>query len=156
MKTIVRYTLAVLAAALSFSWALRAECRDQDWRERMRAEKIAFLTAEMELTPAEAEKFWPLYNQADEERGKAFGAVMKAYRELEEAKEANRSAREQEALLEAYLKADRATKDIESKYVEKYKKVLPVEKIVRLYLGEEKFRRQQIHRLHEAPENKKP
>ena len=32
---------------------------------------------------------------------------------------------------------------------DRFMKVLPVEKVAKLYLAEEKFRRQQIHKLHE-------
>ena len=31
---------------------------------------------------------------------------------------------------------------------DKFRKVLPVEKVAKLYIGEERFRRQQIHKLH--------
>ena len=31
-------------------------------REKLKAYKTAFITEKLELTPAEAEKFWPVYN----------------------------------------------------------------------------------------------
>ncbi|PHQ28959.1 hypothetical protein [Leeuwenhoekiella nanhaiensis] len=33
--------------------------------ERIKALKVPFITEELELTPAEAEKFWPIYNSYD-------------------------------------------------------------------------------------------
>lgn len=43
-------------------------------REAVQAQKIAFITQEVGLTPAEAEKFWPLYNEMDR---KVVGIVRK-------------------------------------------------------------------------------
>ena len=34
--------------------------------EKLTAYKIAFFTKNLNLTPAEAEKFWPIYNQLEE------------------------------------------------------------------------------------------
>ena len=34
----------------------------QEMREMIQAKKIAFFTEYLDLTPSEAEKFWPLYN----------------------------------------------------------------------------------------------
>ena len=44
----------------------------QDW-DKFRAEKISFLTEKLELTPEEAQKFWPVYNLFEKERGELFG-----------------------------------------------------------------------------------
>ena len=33
---------------------------DNGWRERVRAEKVAFLTDEIDLTESEAQVFWPI------------------------------------------------------------------------------------------------
>ena len=38
--------------------------------------------------------------------------------------------------------------EIDKKYSEKYREILPGQKVAKLYLGEEKFRREQIHRWH--------
>lgn len=39
-------------------------------QQRVRAMKIAFITDRMRLTPEEAQKFWPIYNQYDAELSK--------------------------------------------------------------------------------------
>jgi hypothetical protein len=35
--------------------------------EKIQTLKIAFITQKLQLTPDEAEKFWPIYNQYDNE-----------------------------------------------------------------------------------------
>ncbi len=39
--------------------------QNQDKHERIKALKVSFITEELELTPKEAEKFWPIYNSYD-------------------------------------------------------------------------------------------
>lgn len=55
--------LSFTAVTLLFSIvALAQESRAQRF-ERIEAEKIAFITKELNLTPSEAQKFFPVYNQ---------------------------------------------------------------------------------------------
>ena len=123
------------------------------WMDKMKSDKIAFLSSEMGLTPNEAEKFWPIYNQAEKEKESTMGEVMKAYMELERAVDAKKSDKELTSLMEKYLKAQKTSNEVDSKYVEKYKKVIPSEKIAKLFVAEEKFRRNQIMRLHRGNGN---
>ena len=37
-------------------------------KEQIKALKVAFLTTELDLTPNEAEKFWPIYNTYDDQQ----------------------------------------------------------------------------------------
>ena len=111
------------------------------------SEKIAFITNAVGLTPEEAQTFWPVYNQLWEERGEAQFAVMKAYKALAEAVDGNRT-KEVPGLLDTYLSAIKAKDRLDNSCAEKYRKVLPDEKVAKLYVAEERFRRQQIHKLH--------
>jgi DNA replication initiation complex subunit (GINS family) len=120
-----------------------------DWKEKMMSEKVAFLTLEMNLTPEEAQVFWPVYNQINGEKDEAIHNVFKAYKALDEAIKTERSEKEISRLLDAYLSAKAAQSEFEKKADEQFRKVLPVSKVAKLYLGEEKFRRQHIRKLHE-------
>lgn len=150
MKQIIR-NLALAAVSLLAMATLAAAQRPQGgnrWMERMRSERIAFLTAETGMTPAEAEKFWPLYNEAEKTRMEAFGKSMQAYGELEKAVDDGKPAKEIEQLLNTYLNAQKVAQDVDSNYAKKYLKVLSAEKVAKLFVAEEKFRRNQIGRLH--------
>ena len=119
-----------------------------DWKQRIMSEKIAFLTMEMGITPAEAQAFWPVYNQVDKERDEAMLKVFQSFKALEDAVSAGKSEKEVSKLLDTYLDALEQPGKIETQASEKYEKVLSVEKLAKLYVGEEKFRRQQVRRLH--------
>jgi hypothetical protein len=56
----------ILAAMLIFSTAIISAQNPN--RERLDSYKIAFFTQRLNLTPSEAEKFWPLYNQYQEKK----------------------------------------------------------------------------------------
>lgn len=120
-----------------------------DWKEKMMSERIAFLTLEMNLTPEEAQVFWPVYNQINGEKDEAIHNVFKAYKALDEAIKTEKSEKEISKLLDSYLSAKAAQSEFEKKADEQFRKVLPVSKVAKLYLGEEKFRRQHIRKLHE-------
>ena len=56
------FHLIALALFLPIATAVAQESRAERF-ERIEAEKIAFITKELNLTPSEAQKFFPVYNQ---------------------------------------------------------------------------------------------
>lgn len=155
MKTIRLYTMALtliisIAAAVTVSG--RNDCQEE-WKQKMLSDKIAFLSAEISITPEEAQVFWPIYIQVDKERDEAMGAIFKAYRELNEGVKNGADEKEIEALLEKYLTAQDRQREIEKNVPKIYGKVLSMEKVAKIYLGEEKFRRHHIRKLHGGPKN---
>lgn len=146
MKTRISFALAAIAA-LCLSWNASAGILHGGDKDKFKSEKIAFITTELNLTPAEAEKFWPVYNQMTEEKQAALKTVMDAYKNLEDAVKNSASEEEISKLTKAYVDANNAFQSIDGKYLKDLDKVLPAEKVAKLYLSEERFRRQQIHRL---------
>jgi Spy/CpxP family protein refolding chaperone len=120
---------------------------DNGWRERVRSEKVAFLTQEIDLTESEAQVFWPIYNEIQKTQRESFEAVQKAYVAMEKGVQEKKSGKEMEKLVRAYIEAKEKNEGIETKYLNKLLKSLPAEKVARYYVAEEKFRHQQIGRL---------
>ena len=120
---------------------------DNGWRERVRSEKVAFLTQEIDLTESEAQVFWPIYNEIQKTQRESFEAVQKAYVAMERGVQEKKSGKEMEKLVRAYIEAKEKNEGIETKYLNKLLKSLPAEKVARYYVAEEKFRHQQIGRL---------
>ena len=112
------------------------------WQDKMKAERVAYLTDVMGITSSEAEKFWPVYNEMAAERKSSFET-------LNDAVKAGKPEAEISVLLNNYLKANAASRAVELKYVPRFNKILSVEKVAKLFVGEEEFRRQQIHRWKE-------
>ena len=115
--------------------------------EKMRAEMVAFFTAELDLTPAEAEKFWPVFNEAKDRQREHFQASHQAYKALCRGIKEGKTGAEIAALTDAYVQAQAASNQVFTDFLPKFRQVLPEEKVARIFMAEEKFRRQQIHRL---------
>ena len=120
---------------------------DNGWRERVRSEKVAFLTQEIDLTESEAQVFWPIYNEIQKAQRESFDAVRAAYEAMEKGVADKKTGKEMEKLVQAYIDAKDKSDGIETKYLNKLLKALPAEKVARYYVAEEKFRHQQIGRL---------
>lgn len=149
MRTLRILSQLVVATILISGAAINASAqKKEDWREKIMQEKIAFFTTEMNLTQEEAQNFWPVYNQFCKEEHEAQKLIMKTFKELNDAIESGKSEKEISACLNRYLKAREDKRDLNSVVANRFKKVLPDEKVARLYIAEEKFRRNQIRKLH--------
>ena len=154
-KILTIFAIIATMACMSVS-AQAHRGRGEEWKEKMMAEKVAFLTLEVGLTPEEAQAFWPVYNQIETEKDEAVSAMIKAYKEMRKAIEEKKGDKEISALLDKYLETQKKLNDIENGIAARYKTVLPVEKVAKLYVAEEEFRRQQIRRLHHGGDDGKP
>lgn len=149
MKNRLYLTIASTLALVWFT-CLSADAQprpQENWKEKMQSVKIAFLTNEIGLTPAEAQSFWPIYNSVNEELDKATYSTFSSYMELEKAINENKSDKEVSKCLERYLAALESQDEIRQESVDKYKKILPERKVAKIFVAEEKFRRQHIRML---------
>lgn len=150
----------------------RKECkRDRDeMMKKVKSAKIAFITENLNLSPDEAEVFWPVYNEMSNKREELIFNSFGPFPEKDEKKElTEEEAKEQMAQRfdneEALLKLKR-------EYHEKFLEILPATKVLMLYEVENRFRghlidnyrtdregRRQDNRPGEAPpcrENNRP
>ncbi len=122
--------------------------------QQMQSAKIAHFTTELALTPEEAQVFWPVYNQYCEElmslrkenRG-AFGKIC----ELMES--GSYTEEEMKEALHSYAESFKGEEDIQEKYLEEFIKILPIDKVAKIYLCEESFRHHMIDKFRN-PDNR--
>ena len=67
-----KYLLILIITLGSFS-LVKAQEDDPVKSERIQALKTAFITQKLKLTPAEAQKFWPVYGQYETDMKKILG-----------------------------------------------------------------------------------
>ena len=92
--------------------------------------------------------FWPVYNKINAEKKELNKAVRTSYKALIEALNSDVATdKEIDKLLDDYLAAKQANKEAGKDNVKEFRKVLSSKKVARLYVAEEKFRRNQIHRM---------
>lgn len=151
-RNIITSLISFLAAFCMTCISADAQPRPQEnWKEKIQSVKIAFLTNEIGLTPAEAQSFWPIYNSVNEELDKAMYSTITSYMELEKALNEDKSEKEISKCLERYLDAMASQDEIRAESVAKYKKILPDTKVAKVFVAEEKFRRQHIRMLQRGP-----
>lgn len=136
MKRLFILLLACLTLSLN---AQEKKENRQEQIEQIESQKIAFFTAELELTPEEAQLFWPVYNQNCKNSDKAHWATVKALKALKKAIKNEKSSEEIAECFEKYKKA----RDYEYKILSDmptYEGILSPEKAAKLYIAEDEFR----------------
>ena len=119
----------------------------QGARNRIQSEHIAYLTSELELTPTEAEKFWPIYNKAHQEQMENNQEYRQALKNLKQVLKDGKGESEVKAALEAYNKAKDGQRNVLADYQKDFIKIIGVVKTAKLYVAEDSFRTRQIHNL---------
>ena len=157
MKNIRLFTAVAAFAVIALTSSLSAQPqKKENWHEKMMAEKIAYITMELNLTPEEAQVFWPVYNQVGAEKMKVQKAVHEAYSALKKALEDEAASdKDVDKLLDEYLAAKQAQADSSKEDLAKFRKVLSGKKVAKLYIAEEKFRRDKIRDM-KAPHGHGP
>lgn len=129
------------------TWAQDSKEHEDRW-EKYRAEKVAFLTNKLDLSPHEAEIFWPVYNELD----KARSEVQRDRRELErQVRDATDQLSNKEAtkLTREYASNLEKEAALNTKYNEKLLEILPPQKVLLLYKAEGEFRMYMFRKFRE-------
>jgi hypothetical protein len=128
---------------------LHAQAQDhkssrQERYEKIQNYKISFLTGKLNLSPEQAQKFWPLYNQYEEQRNK----MRHQTRISREDKLATIPEQELREKLQERLTAQQAILDLEKQYMDRFLKVITARQLAMLYRGEEEFPRILLEKFH--------
>ncbi len=117
--------------------------QNRDKHENFRAYKIAYITQQLDLSPTEAEKFWPLYN----EFGKQFYQLKvidtrDIKRKIKESGGIDTlSEGEAHEYVSILLNAEEEIVKLKKKFYDRLKNVLSSNKILKLYSAENEFNR---------------
>jgi hypothetical protein len=132
------------AALLILTWGAARADEVKNYLDYQRAalarDRDATVAANLQLTPEEAEKFWPLYNEYAAERGKLSERTFQIIREYADAYNAGRVTDAESAKWtgEALtLEAERAR--LKAQYMAKFERILPGRKYARYYQIETKL-----------------
>ena len=126
-----------------------------DKKEKIEAIKIGYLTKQLELTAEEAKLFWPIYNQYDAEmeviRKNRLTELMSAKINFETMSDADVSK-----TIDNEFNSQQQELNIKKKYNEEFKKVLPVKKVAKFWVAEQKFKLYLLEQLKQQKENGMP
>ena len=103
-------------------------------QEKVKARKIAFITEKLQLTPEEAQLFWPLYNDYQKQRK----AINKTYKSKANF---NLLTDEEVALhVDRQLEKEEKMLTLKKGFVGELKTVFPIRKVAMLPRAEKKFK----------------
>jgi len=110
-------------------------------RKKIKALKIAHITEQLDLTEAEAQKFWPVYN-ANEEAEDKLRARSNEKRKGKNPEDLSES--EAKTLLLDMVSIERERVELRSIMLNNLLKILPAKKIIALLQAERSFKRKMI------------
>jgi len=119
-------------------------------KAKIESMKIGFITEKLQLTPEEAQVFWPVYNQYEAERKAIRESTLGKYKE-EGVKMEEMTDSQAEQLINDHIAFRSKEVELQKKYVAEFKKVLPVKKVAKLMTMEEQFKKQLLDKAHEMP-----
>lgn len=160
MKTAKRTfeKLVVLVLALSAITSVSAQHTREEFhkqKEKIEAHKVAFLTDRLDLSPGEAEKFWPVYNKHREK----IENERKQFREAHDYKPSDietMSDEEANTFLNDQIAHEQKMLNYREELIEALRNILPPQKILILNESEREFKVQLMKRVarHKNPPGK--
>ncbi len=118
---------------------------NEDPADKMKAQKVAFITAKLDLSSEESAKFWPVYNNYESElkviRKKRKSELMNAKINFDSMSDAQVSQ-----LIDDEFLYQQQELDLRKKYNELFKQVLPVKKVALLYKAELEWTKEVIQK----------
>jgi Spy/CpxP family protein refolding chaperone len=132
--------LFVLLLLASLAFGLNAQ-QNRPFREKIEAQKVAFITKELNLTVQESQKFWPIYNEYwDKMENLRDGDMLaRAGSELSDEK-----ARE---LINKFLDREENELKLKKQLYNDLRNVLPPTKIVKLHRAEMQFKQKLLEHI---------
>jgi vacuolar-type H+-ATPase subunit I/STV1 len=120
----------------------------QELGDRVRVLRAEVYARVLNLTPEEAEKFWPIFNEYAENK-ESLQKQLRSEGDLD-----GMSDQEVEDYVKKYFEVRQKEFDLEKDLVQKLRKVLPVRKIAKLPKAEREFRESLLKRLQELREKR--
>lgn len=135
MKALVKILVLCLLASSTAAQDDEDLPQNQDIkvRDKIEAARIAYITNQLELTPEEAEKFWPIYREFAQRRREIRREVREAGRNADPGKS-------DQEIVDQQFNARQKELDLEKDYSGRLLKVISAQKLRSLPQAERKFR----------------
>ncbi len=121
--------------------------------EKFKAMKISFMTEKLELTPLEAQRFWPIYNEFEKKR---FELNEKGHNLEKQIRDHYDSYSESDFRKLSYELVDQEVQEanLSKVYNDKFLQVLPAKKVVMIGQFENEFRFRMIREFRDKEQGK--
>ena len=141
--------LICMFIGLSFGHMLSAQ--NPEVRDKIEAARIALITKELNLTPEQAQKFWPIYNEFKAKRNE----IATSFRdERDQFDPASATEDERKQMVAKGLELKQQQLNLEKEYSGKLMDIITSRQVIQLRQTEEKFRRLIMERIQQNRDNR--
>ena len=117
--------------------------------EHLKAQKVAFLTEKIGLSIADAQTFWPVYNNYSKKKDSLSVARWGERNKLKNDYKKH-SDKEKEQSIDKQVQLKWEEEKLEYHYHEKFKRILTIDQVIKLYGAEHEFKMRLIRQLRET------
>ncbi|WP_428225392.1 sensor of ECF-type sigma factor [Flavobacterium sp.] len=147
MKKIITLVLLVLST-LSFSQ------RREEKIEKIKALRIAFISDRLDLTPEEAQKFWPIFNQFEDKHFELRRQKQNLMFQLRPENASSLSDKEVQSLMDQEEKLEIELHNTKKQLAKNLQGVIPNQKIMMLRQLEIEFKQKLLEQIQNRREGK--
>lgn len=151
------YFITLLVMFMAFGYApeasARKQCKRDTWFKEMQQLKHDYLVKELNLSREQQTKFFPLYDQMENEKKKLFDQTRAMEKSVAE-KGDKATDLELEKASDAIVEMKGRESSIEKKYYYRFKQILTPRQIFKLHDAERKFQRQMVKEHHKKKNQK--
>ena len=143
----MRKIITLVWISLFFTLSLSAQERKVN-RGKIKALKISYLTEQLNLTPSEAEKFWPIYNIYNKKQRSLRSKIRSEIKKATIKNGVLNAVSEEDAirLVSLKLSIEKKIYEAHEKFIDKLKNIISYKKIIQLEIAEMEFGRKLMKR----------
>lgn len=131
--------MTLIALLLSVATFAQPGSRFKEKKEQVKSLKVAFITNELDLTPEESAKFWPVYNAFEDKQHEIRKQKLKVYMDRADNSIDKLSEKEATNVLNQMESTEEELHQLKKKFITNLKGILPATKILKLKKAEEEF-----------------
>ena len=138
MEKLITVICIIIFCTLSVSAQEKNESRD-----KIKALKVSYLTEQLSLTSEEAQKFWPIYNNHENNTNRYIREkINEIKKEISKAENLDAINEERAKVLYSMIRSLEKKKYEDGKiYISKLEKIISFKKILKLHIAEREFGR---------------
>lgn len=149
MKILKSVIVLVLFVGFAFPVIAQDSKSKLDQKQEIKSQKIAFFTDKIGLTPEEAQIFWPIYNDYWAKKNKII-STRKEKMTFFADHSINMSNDEMIRYADQYISFEMALAELLDEYHIKFKGILPIDKVMKIYLADYEFKTYLLKKIREG------
>jgi hypothetical protein len=126
---------------LGFSFNSSAQIKTGDeLRNNIESQRVALYTQRMNITPVEAQQFWPVYNEYLQQKNELSTSKRKLTRFYIQ-NSTTMTENDTDVIINKYILIAKSEAQLLEEYNKRFRKILPADKVIKLYLVEIEFKK---------------